>query len=100
MDAEHVGMCARWFNLTLVKGDEGVEAEHDRRDGRLLFGSRKGEVYITDFLIVDMYDRLALRPLCQVGVRLAVCDAEREEIRLELFGRCDDVQVASQHNAR
>ena len=56
MDTQHVGMSARRFGLTLVKGDEGVEVEHDRRDGRLLFGSRKGEVYITDVLIVDMYD--------------------------------------------
>ena len=36
MDAEHVGMSARWFNLTLVKGDEGVEAGEERPDGALL----------------------------------------------------------------
>ena len=36
MDAEHVGMSARWFNLTLVKGDEGVEAGEEGADGTLL----------------------------------------------------------------
>ena len=36
MDAEHVGMRARWFNLTLVKGDEGVEAGEQRADRALL----------------------------------------------------------------
>ena len=36
MDAEHVGMSARWFSLTLVKGDEGVEAGEEGADGTLL----------------------------------------------------------------
>ena len=36
MDAEHVGMSARWFSLTLVKGDEGVEAGEEGADGALL----------------------------------------------------------------
>ena len=36
MDAEHVGMCARWFNLTLVKGDEGVEAGEEGANSILL----------------------------------------------------------------
>ena len=36
MDAEHVGMSARWFNLTLVKGDEGVEAGEEGADSILL----------------------------------------------------------------
>ena len=37
MDAEHVGMRARWFNLTLVKGDEGVEAIKESADLPLFF---------------------------------------------------------------
>ena len=36
MDAKHVGMSARWFSLTLVKGDEGVEAGEEGADRALL----------------------------------------------------------------
>ena len=35
MDTQHVGMSTRWFNLTLVKGDERVEAGEERPDGAL-----------------------------------------------------------------
>ena len=36
MDAEHVGTCDRRVSLTLVKGDEGVEAGEERTDEALL----------------------------------------------------------------
>ena len=47
MDAEHVGMSARWFSLTLVKGDEGVEAGEKGADCALLTLGRNSGLYLS-----------------------------------------------------
>lgn len=50
MDAEHVGISARCFSLTLVKGDEGVEAGEEGADEVLLGEGGNPHQCLTDGL--------------------------------------------------
>ena len=82
MDAEHVGMSARWFSLTLVKGDEGVEAGEERADRALLGEGGHREVDFGEGVRADPHDldsvcRRRLLDVKTVGLKEA-----REEERI------------------
>lgn len=49
---------------TLMKGDEAVEAENDRRYALLLAFRRARDLNLVDVVAMDMYDRFPLCSLC------------------------------------
>lgn len=59
-------MCAKAEDgtHTLMKGDEGVETENDRRYALLLAFRRVKDLNFGDVVAMDMYHRFSLCSLC------------------------------------
>ena len=52
-----------------MKGDEGVEAGEEGADGALLKQRRIAENHSRNVVVVDMYNRFALRLHCELLMR-------------------------------
>ena len=87
------------IRLSLMKGDEAVETENDRRYALLLAFRRIRDLNFGDVVAMDMYDRFSLCPLCQIVMGFAVRYGKRGVVRIELACRGDDVQITTQNDS-
>lgn len=81
-----------------MKGDEVVEAQHHARYFPLLGNSGIAEFNVSDVLVMDMHDRLALRSPGELSMRGAVSYSHGKKGRIEVGRRRHDVQVTTKQH--
>lgn len=94
-------MCAKAEDgtHTLMKSDEAVETENDRRYALLLAFRRVRDLNLGDVVAMDMYDRFSLCSLCQIVMSFAVRYSKRDVVWIKLAYWSDDVQIASKNDS-